>query len=247
MTLLLALLIGCAPKAPLDDAPDWQSTGGQERVRAELIQALLDQGNYREALILIATSRERGDDHPDLDLFQAQALLGTGLPSEAMRLLEAYSRREPRDPRAFRSLGLLHADAQRLPEAEASFRRATELDDRHADTWNNLGFVILAAGRPVDAVQPLQRAVALDGTQLRYRNNLGFALARSGRLSEALEAFLSVGSAADAHANLALALELSGDAVSAADHYGRALEIEPEHASAREAMTRLHPEPQESP
>lgn len=243
MRALLPLLLAlgaCLPKdAQVVDEPSWKTESGQERIRLQLIQSLIDRGNAREALVLIRTAREHGDEDPDLDLYQAAAYMGTGLPEEATRLLSQYVEEHPRDPRPWRRLGVLHADARRLEASASAFARATELDDSHADTYNNLGFVLMALDRGEEAVEALRQAIDLDGTNLRYRNNLGFALATAGRYGEALEAFLSGARPADAHANMALAFERAGDDNAAAEQYEMALTIDPHHETSKEALARL--------
>lgn len=243
LPLLLALsVVACAPRhAPHGEDPDWRSEEGQERVRLQLIESLIDRGDTAEALIVIRTAHERGDDDPTLDLFQALALQETGLPAEAERLLRQYVSTRPRDARGWRALGVLLAEGRQVDEAIVALGRATELDGTDAATWNNLGFCLTAAGRHAEAVDALQQAVALDGTQARYRNNLGFALAADGRLAQALETFLSANGRADAHANMGLALERAGLRPDAATQYELALQYDPSHETSREALARLTP------
>ena len=109
LVLLTALLAtACVPKnTRVLDEPDWRTEAGQERVRVQLIESLIERGNPREALILIRTARERGDTDLNLDLHQAAALMQTGMPQEAERLLLTYLGRRPRDERAWRKLGIL--------------------------------------------------------------------------------------------------------------------------------------------
>ncbi len=241
LVLLTALLAtACIPKnARVVEEPDWRTEAGQERVRVQLIESLIDRGNPREALMLISTARERGDTDLDLDLHQAAALMQTGMPHESERLLLAYLGRRPRDERAWRKLGILQADQGLASDAVDSFQRATDLDDSDSDTWNNLGFMLLSEKRYVDAVEALRRANALDGTKTRYRNNLGFALAGAGEIGDALQVFMSAAVPADAHANMGLAFELGGNTINALEQYELALEYDDGHTASREAVARL--------
>lgn len=60
-----------------------------------------------------------------------------------------------------------------LAGAEHAFARATEIDPRAADGWNNLALTQLALGRVDDARLSAQRAVALGGPRAaRYRETL---------------------------------------------------------------------------
>lgn len=239
--LLTALMASaCAPKnVRITEEPDWRTEAGQERVRVQLIESLIDRGNPREALMLISTAREKGDTDLALDLHQAAALMQTGMPQDAERLLMAYLGRRPRDERAWRKLGILQADLSRTDESIDSFQRAADLDDTHPDTWNNLGFMLLSEQRYSEAVEALRKANALDGTKTRYRNNLGFALAGAGDIGEALQVFMSAALPADAHANMGLAFELGGNPANALEQYELALEYDGGHTASREAVARL--------
>ena len=245
---ILLLASACAPKnAQVIEEPEWRTEAGQERVRVQLIESLIERGNGREALVLIRTSREKGDDDPTLDLHQAAALHLTGLPDEAERLLMVYAGRRPRDERAWRRLGLIQADANRTDEAIESFQRAADLDEDHAGTWNNLGFLLMSQRRYDEAVTALQHAIELDGTNTRYRNNLGFALAGTGMVGDALQTFMSAAMPADAHANMGLAFEMADDPLSALEQYQLALEYNPSHAASVEAVQRLTPSTETAP
>ena len=250
LTLLLLLVAGCATKSDreIEDLPAWHTADGKRDLRMSILESLVDAGATSEALTLLTTMREEGDDRAELALFQGRALAREGFRAEAERVLRDYWEETPRDPRAPRALAVLYAETERPEEAIATLRRALEFDARHAATWNNLGFVLLSEGRAPEAREALQRAVELDGTQARYRNNLGFALAASGQVREAFEAFQSLGPPGEAHYNLAVALELAGEELAAARHYRRAVEHDPRHALSLDALERLErPLPRPTP
>ena len=251
MTRLLAIALfaaACTPKnVQIREEPEWRTEAGQERVRIQLIESLIERGNGREALILIRTARDKGDDDLTLDLHQAAALHLTGMADESERLLMRYLSQRTRDERAWRRLGLIQADEGRPQDAIESFRRATELDAEHAPSWNNLGFLLLSQDRYEEAVDALQHALDLDGTNMRYRNNLGFALAGAGRTGDALQTFMSAALPADAHANMGLAFEMMDETQSAIEQYELAVQYQPNHAASNEALQRLTPPVETAP
>ncbi len=248
LLLILGLLGACAPKhkGEVLEKPGWTSEREQVQIRLDIVEALLEQGRSDAALLILARLGEDGVKDPHLVLYQGKALHLQGMSTEAEQLYLQAAAKMGRSPEPLQELGVLYADTGRIPEAMTLFEQALELEE-DASTWNNLGVLLHSQQRHADAVSALQRAVALDGTQARYRNNLGFSLAAQGRYDEALASFMSLGAPADAHANLATAMELTGDPFGAALHYTRALEYDPAQATAQEAAERLEIDIEEVP
>jgi tetratricopeptide (TPR) repeat protein len=77
--------------------------------------------------------------------------------------------------------------------AQASFRKAIEIDPTSPVAYANLGTDDLAAKRTNDAIDHLRHAIDLDARQFDALYNLGIALYDGGRRDEArpyLELFL---------------------------------------------------------
>lgn len=70
-------------------------------------------------------------------------------------------------------------------QAEAQFRRALEVDPRHADAANNLGAMLLMKGQGELALAHFRAALAQSPTDLRYAANLARAQVQAGRHDEA--------------------------------------------------------------
>jgi len=75
------------------------------------------------------------------------------------------------------------------PVAIASFRRATEVDPRHAGAWNSLGALYVQAKNYREAVPTLEKAVALDPSSARAHLNLGSAYRGAGETVKAESAY----------------------------------------------------------
>ncbi len=235
----VVFLGACVPKEDLQPPPAWMSKEGRNEVRLHIAEALLEKGQTDEARKVLLLAVEENADPAEIALFQGWAMQLDGLPSEAEPLLREAARLRPKDPRAWKMLGVIEADSGRVDEAIASFRRAVEYEPTSAASWNNLGFLLLSAGEYAEASAALSKAVSLDGSVARYRHNLGFALAASGKMTEALATFRSASSEADAQSNLALAYELAGDIEKARIHYQKAVAADPNHVNATEALKRL--------
>jgi Flp pilus assembly protein TadD len=120
-------------------------------------------------------------------------------------------------------------------------RRALNgLDD--ANTRYDLGLVLDRTGRPTEAVAEYRRALERNPTHRDALNNLGVMLARGGRLSESIQLFERLVEAdpanPDAHTNLGALLLSTAQPERAADEYRAALDIDPEHAVARDALAK---------
>ncbi|MCO4744039.1 MAG: tetratricopeptide repeat protein [Proteobacteria bacterium] len=217
----------------------WRDYESKLEVRLDVVETLLDQGSVPRGLAIMSQMRAEGDTTPELDYLQGRALFLQGMHSEAEALLISASEKMKRDGRPHATLGLLYADTKRPEDAIAALRKSLEHDEANAKTWNNLGFVLTSGRHYEEAVEALRQAVRLDGTVRRYRNNLGFALHASGHPRDALQTFMTTGSPADAHANMALAYELQGTPDKARDEYQVALKNNPDHTTAKEGLARV--------
>ena len=240
--LVLFLATACASRADVRPEPKWMKEKGRIDVQVELAQLFLENQQAEQALPILAALRTKGVDTSQVLTLQGLALQQQGVTSEAEALFLQATERDARNAAPHKALGILYADTRQLDKAVTSLQEAIALRPNDAAVWNNLGFVYLGQGNYAQATQALQRAVKLDGSNPRYRNNLGFALSMQAQPTQALSAFESASNAAGGHANLGLALELSGDKTGAADAYRAVLAIEPGDQKAQRALKRLQPE-----
>ena len=125
---------------------------------------------------------------------------------------------------------------RRLGEAEAAFRRATDLDPTFAEAWFNLGVAVQTQGRLSEARAAYERAIAERELYADARNNLGGILQLEGRVAEAAECFrraLALQPASlDVAGNLARALESLNQLEEARAIAERVLAVDPSHPAA---------------
>jgi tetratricopeptide (TPR) repeat protein len=88
---------------------------------------------------------------------------------------------EPNFARAWNNLGVAHARAGRLAEAEKAYRRAIAGDAKIAAAYNNLGTLYESERRLTEGVAALRQAVALEPNSAHTHYNLGRALLLSGQ------------------------------------------------------------------
>jgi len=235
------------PRGPevVDELPPWLTEG--EKVRLEVAQKLVEQGNTHSALEIIRGMRQDGYDSGELDLLQGKALRMDGLVDDAEALLRDADKKLRRDARPATEMCILFADAGRLDEAIAQCRRATELDTESAQAWNNLGFLQLAADLPEEALASCSSAVQLDSSNPLFRNNLALAQAALGRHEAAYQTYQSTLPRSLAAFNVGAALERFDDPQSALVYYERALSYDPSNIDAVAARERLAPANADAP
>lgn len=125
----------------------------------------------------------------------------------------------------------LDEDPDTFDEAEALYKRATELDPQLAIAYTNLGNIRFRRGDEPGAEQLYRKALEIDDRQPEAHYNLGYVMLERGYASRAVTYFEAAIKAdpkfADAHFNLAMAQEALGDKQRARVHWKKYLEIEP--------------------
>ena len=183
--------------------------------------------------------RDEGIKDPRLDLLQGMCFARQGLFTEAETMLVRARDQMKRNPDPLHELGILYADSGKTDLAIQAFQSAVEHDDMRAADWNNMGFLLFSEKEYEQASVALRKAIEVDPTKDKYRINLAYSLFGEEKRNEALRVFKSVLNKADAHYNMGVAHELSGEAGKAEEHYQLALNANPMHTQAQEAKDRI--------
>ncbi len=180
------------------------------------------------------SSREARPDDPARPglLDRARALHDAGRLDEALPLYDAWLATTPDDPEALHLMGVLHFQAGRVAQAEASMRRA--LDHAKAPLpLANLGSVLASTGRAEEALRYFDAALALEPFHLHALVRRGNVLIELGRFDEALASYdraLAIEPrSVEAWCNRGNALRETGMLAAALDSYERALACAPGH------------------
>jgi protein O-GlcNAc transferase len=126
--------------------------------------------------------------------FDAKHLLGIiraqeGRNLEALELIGAAVKINPRDAPALSNLGIILQRLGRSESAVASFDRALAMQPGHVDALFNRGLALIALGRLEDALASFDRALAIHPNYLDAINNRGLVLVALGRPEEAVASF----------------------------------------------------------
>lgn len=226
-----------------EEPPAWKSESGRHATWREMAHWYIDNGLAEQALAMVQQLREAGVETVDLRIIQAKALNAQGVGAEAKTILQDIIDRYPREAEAYEALGVVNADLGDVPGAVEALERAVALEPADAAARNNLGFLLFATGRCDDAVAHLEDVVSRDSTNTKYRNNLAYALVCAGERERALSLFLSTSRKADAHYQMGIAYERADDTPDAMVQYQAAVDADPEHTRAAEALARLQTTP----
>ncbi len=167
------------------------------------------------------------------------ALLALGRPQDLPEAAKAGAEAAaltPNDPQIHATLGAALAALARPAEAEASLRRALDLQPDFPEALANLGGLLLAGDRPAEAEPPLRRAAELAPNDARMAANLASALTALFRFVEA-EAICrrAVDMAPNlpaAHNNLGMALNGQRRFAEAEPCFRRAITLKPGYPEA---------------
>jgi tetratricopeptide (TPR) repeat protein len=136
-----------------------------------------------------------GATETEEDLFRRAVQEEEDRPLEAAELyLQLIAQRGPHASLLFNLGNALYA-ADDCEGALAAYRRAAELDPRHAGAWNNLANVLAELDRPEEAIGAYRQALAVDPQLADARFNLAQTLVEIGRAAEAVlhwRAYLAV-------------------------------------------------------
>ena len=132
-----------------------------------------------------------------------------------------------------------------VDRAIAEYNEALRIRPDYPEAHNNLGPALASKGRTDDAVTHFVEAIRLRPNYADAHNNLGVALASQGKLDDAIaqytEALRVEGDDSRTHGNLGLALQAKGQTDEAIRELELALRLNPNNASARNALQQLKP------
>lgn len=132
--------------------------------------------------------------------------------------------------------GLALAQAGRLDEAEAEYRRARELNPHYAEVPYNLAHIRLQQGKTDEALADYEAALRLDPRHIESNYNVGVLLIQRGKPRDAVRYLTTAEKLAPQRAeiqsNLGSALAMTGNRQDAIAHLRRAVELKPDLAEA---------------
>jgi tetratricopeptide (TPR) repeat protein len=120
-------------------------------------------------------------------LNQGVALLNLTRIEPARALLEAASKKNPGDPHAWFSLGLLYKNSDNPQSSVEAFRHVTEIDPNDADSWYFLGAASAQLKQYPQAIDAFQHALKLNPLHASGEFGIARAYQQSGNAAQARE------------------------------------------------------------
>lgn len=146
-------------------------------------------------------------------------------------------------PRIHLNLGVAYMGLERVDDAIREWKRAVELDPDYMDAYMNLGSAYQASNMPDSTRAVWERALAVGGQSIVPRVALGRLASVEGRLSDALRYYgeiIDLGARDPRiYAEIALVHERQEGFDQAIRYYEQALELAPETAELKAALSRV--------
>lgn len=155
----------------------------QDEVKIRLGEYLARTGQTAKAIKLLTAFA--GDD-PDALIALGNTYQLAGRTADAVRTFEHLAAIDPKNGIAHENIGIAKMQAQDFAGAEASLRKAIDVDPSLAGAYTALGVVFARTNRKSDAITAWQRAVAIDAGDFSAMYNLIVNLIEAGRGAEAL-------------------------------------------------------------
>lgn len=179
-------------------------------------------GRPNDAAAILEKLVEKSPDTPEADLLLAAARFNTGRTDVGVELLRKAAAGRPGDIRPHLMLGSALIHLRQWPDAEASFRRAVQIDENNHEAFDGLSVSLLAQNRPEEAADAALSAVGILHHFPIAHMHLGIALVQMKEFERAIGPFeLAVTMnprLLDAHRYLATIFRQLGRADRAAEH-----------------------------
>jgi tetratricopeptide (TPR) repeat protein len=151
-----------------------------------VIDTLLTEGKYKEALDAASSAVGRFPDERSFKLYKAQAASKLGDMQTADQTLKGMLKNGPDDMEVYLFWSSVQLEANQLKEAEESVRKAIEIEPRDIAPLVTLASVQDRQRKYKESEATLRKALEIDPDNATTLNNLGYFLAdRNERLPEA--------------------------------------------------------------
>jgi tetratricopeptide (TPR) repeat protein len=120
---------------------------------------------------------------------QARIFMAKKQYTEAVQVYSKLSQEYPKEAAYVNYLGIAQLQEGKLDDARKSFDRATKINRRFSDAYNNLGATYYAEKQYKKAISQYQRSLSLKPDVASVYTNIGYAYFAEKQLPKAMEAF----------------------------------------------------------
>src|SRR5690349_15572211 len=123
------------------------------------------------------------------DELQGRILMARKQYPDAVQVYARLAQQYPKDASYLNFLGIAQLQQGKLDDARKSFERATKVNRRFSDAYNNLGATYYAEKQYKKAISQYQRSLSLKPNVSSVYTNIGYAYFAQKQLPKAMEAF----------------------------------------------------------
>lgn len=158
---------------------------------------------------------------------------------DAERTYRVMLQRNPQNATVLNRMGIVCSKMGKHDAATKHLMQAVKVQPNNAKYLTDLGYALYLQNDLPAAEIALEESIKRDPSSKRSFNNMSLVLGHQGRMDEAYQIARSVMSAEEAHANIGYICLQRGMLDDAAQHYTRALEINPDLDSVKEAIVQV--------
>ena len=123
------------------------------------------------------------------DELQARIFMAKKQYPDAVQVYSRLAQQYPKDAAYLNYLGIALLQEGKMDEARKQFDRATKVDRRFSDAYNNMGATYYAEKQYKKAISQYQRSLSLKPNVASVYTNIGYAYFAEKQLPKAMEAF----------------------------------------------------------
>lgn len=202
---------GSSPSSSLSKS----NAASDSEAMIRVAQALVDSGEYSQALPILRVLDSRGAAGVDVLVMMGESLSGLGAYLEAIKVYDQAFAKQPENPRVARGMGYARMGLKRPDLALPHFEKAYETMPDDPDVMNGLALSKVGVGIYDEALTLFQEGAYRHPGHKRIRSNYGLSLALLGDHEGAIDVLepmvLNDEATSRDRQNLALAYGLAGD------------------------------------
>ncbi len=160
--------------------------------RNNLAASLMEQGQIKEAIVVLRQVLSINPDHPNAIFNLAIAMKTIGKLDGAIHQYRRYLTMKPRNAEAMYQLGLTYELKQEFNAALQHLKKAIQIKPAFVDAHLSLGRIHQKMGDPVAAIENFQKIIQIQSDHAEAHYNLGATFGTTGQTEESLQHFREV-------------------------------------------------------
>ncbi|WP_339735397.1 tetratricopeptide repeat protein [uncultured Gimesia sp.] len=172
-------------------------------------------------------------------MIMARTAEDKGQFTDAERTYRVMLQRNPQNATVLNRMGIVCSKTGKHDKATKYLMEAVKVQPNNAKYLTDLGYALYLQNDLPAAEIALEESIKRDPSSKRSFNNMSLVLGHQGRMDEAYQVARTVMSADEAHANIGYICLQKGMLDDAAKHYNRALEMNPDLDSIKEAIVQV--------